>query len=127
MQATQSTLTKHNAQISTVEAASNDHDIRLTELRQQWQLEASHKSFMEKVIDLQARSRRQNIKVVGLAERAEDKNPVDFFAKFLHDLLGSVNFPTLKEVDRAHRLGQPPDTGARPCIIIARMHSFQVK
>ena len=36
LQATQATLTEHDARISTVEAASIDHDIRLTGLKQQW-------------------------------------------------------------------------------------------
>lgn len=128
LQATQATLTEHDARISTVEAASSDHDIRLTWLKQQrLQLEASHKSLQEKVIDLEARSRRQNIKVVGLPERAEGTNPVDFFAVFLCNLLGAAHFPTLIEVDRAHRLGQPSDAGARPHLMIARIHSFLVK
>ncbi len=128
LQATQATLTEHDTRISTVEAASSDHDIRLTELKQQWlQLEASHRSLQEKVIDLEAGSRRQNIKVVGLPERAEGKNSVDFFANFLCDLLGCANFPTPIEVDRAHRLGQPPDARAQPRIMIARIHSFRVK
>lgn len=128
LQATQSALADHDARISAVEAANSDHDTRLTELKQQsLLLEARHKSLQEKVIDLEARSRRQNIKVVGLPERAEGRNPVDFFAKFLCDLLGPVNFPTLIEVDRAHRLGQLPDTAARPRIMIARIHSFRVK
>lgn len=128
LQATQATLTEHDARISAVEAASSDHDTQLTELKQQWrQLEASHKSLHEKVIDLEARSRRQNIKVVGLPERAEGKNPVDFFAGFLRNLLGAAHFPTPIEVDRAHRLGQPPEAGARPRVTIARIHSFRVK
>ena len=128
LQATQATLTEHDARISTVEAASSDHDFQLTGLKQQWrQLEASHKSLQEKVIDLEARSRRQNIKVVGLPERAEGKTPVDFFAVFLRNLLGAAHFPTPIEVDRAHRLGQPSDAGARPRVMIARIHSFRVK
>ena len=128
LQATQATLTEHDAQISTAEVPSSDHDIRLTGLKQQWlQLEASHKSLQEKVIDLETRSRRQNIKVVGLPERAWGKNPLDFFAVFLRNLAGAAHFPTPIEVDGAHRLGQPSEAGARPRVMIARIHSFLVK
>lgn len=125
LQAIQSALAEHDGRISTVEAASSDYDIRLTKLKWQWlQLEASHKSPQEKVIDLEAWSRRQNINVVSLPERAEGKNPVGFFDKFLHDLLGSVNFPNLIAVNRAHRLGRPSDAGAQPHIMTARIHSY---
>ena len=84
LQATQTTLTEHYSWISTMEVACGDHDTRLTQLKQQYlQLDASHRLLWEKITELEARSRRQNIKVVGLPERAEGKNPVDFFANFL--------------------------------------------
>eukprot|EP00064_Thunnus_orientalis_P022972 superscaffoldBa00008255_g23196 len=109
LQATQTTLTEHYSWISTMEVACGDHDTRLTQLKQQYlPLDASHRLLQEKISDLEACSRCQNIKVVGLPERV-----------FLHDLLGPAHFPTPIEVDRAHRLGQPPDAGARPHVTIA--------
>lgn len=128
LQTMQATLTEHEARISTTEAASSDLDVRLTQLKQHClQLEENYKLLQHKIIDLEACSRRQNIKVVGLPERSEGINPVDFFANFLRDLLGPAHFPTPIEVDRAHRLGQPPDAGARPRVMIVRIHSFRVK
>lgn len=52
---------------------------------------------------------------------------MDFVAVFLRNLLGATHFPTPIEVDRAHRPGQPSDAGARPRVMIARIHSFLVK
>lgn len=83
--------------------------------------------FQHKITDLEACSRRQNIKVVDLPERAEGNNPVDFLANFLRDLLGPAIFPNPIGVVRVHRLGQPPDAGGRPHVLIARIHSFRVK
>lgn len=124
----QATLTDHEDQISTLEAASCGHDAKLTQLRQLClQLEESHKLLQNKFINLKAHSQHQNIKVVGLPEKAEDNNPVEFFVYFLCDLLGPAHVPTPIEVDRAHRLGQPPDPRARPHVMIARIHSFRVK
>lgn len=56
------------------------------------------------------------------ANPARETNASDSIAG---DLLGPAHFPTLIEVDRVHRLGQPPDAGAR--VMIARIHSFQMK
>lgn len=128
LQAIQTTVTELDSRISTVEMACSDHDTELTQLKQQYrQLDENYKLLREKITDLEARSRRQNIKVVGLPERAEGKNPVDFLANFLRDLLGPEHFSTPIEIDRAHRLGQPPDSGARPRVMIARIHNFQKK
>lgn len=124
LQTTQSTLTEHDVWISTEEAASSDYDIWLTELHQWLQSVDNHKPLQEKVVDLKASSRCQNIEVVGLPERAEGENPVDFFSKFLSNLLGPDNFPTPIEVDRAHRLGQTPKAAAQPLVMIARIRSF---
>ena len=94
LQITQVTLTEHGQRIATVEEASSDHDTRLTLLEQQGlRLENANKLLQDKVIDLEVRSRRQNIKVVRLPEKVEGGRPTEFFASFIKDLLRAENFP----------------------------------
>lgn len=67
---------------------------------------------------------QSNAKKAPSANPAREANTSDSIAG---NLLGPAHFPTLIEVDRVHRLGQPPDTGVRPCVMIARIHSFWMK
>lgn len=49
-------------------------------------------------------------------------------AKFIHELQGVNSFSKPLEVDRAHRLGRRfPEDDARPRVMIARIHHFQLK
>ncbi|CAM4631402.1 unnamed protein product [Leuciscus chuanchicus] len=73
-----------------------------------------------KLLDLEARSRRHNIKIVGIKEDSEEGKPTDFVSKLIPELL--------VKVDRAHRSLQPKSTaGGKPRTIMARIHHFQVK
>lgn len=77
--------------------------------------------------DLEARSRRNNIRVVGVREGAEaGKKPSDFIAGLLKEKLGLVSTPTL---DRAHRaLGMRRDGNrAPPRAFIVRCHYYTEK
>lgn len=81
LQATQATLMEHANRTTAVENVSSDHDDRLLKLEQQaTRLVSANKVLQEKVIDLEARSIRQNIKFVGLPENAENGRPIDFVA-----------------------------------------------
>lgn len=66
-----------------------------------------------KLQDLEARSRRQNIKIVGIPEDEERRKE---------------HFPHPIKVDRSHRaLQAKPPAGAKPRTILARIHHFQEK
>ncbi|CAL1600503.1 unnamed protein product [Knipowitschia caucasica] len=81
-----------------------------------------------KLLDLEARSRIHNIKIVGIKEDSEKGNPTDFVSKLIPELLGERHFPSPLKVDRAHRSLQPkPAAGDKPRTIMARIHHFQVK
>ncbi|CAM4557278.1 unnamed protein product [Leuciscus chuanchicus] len=82
-------------------------------------------SLKSKVTDLEARSRRQNIKIAGLPENVEKGNPTQFVSGLLPSLLGEANFPRGVKVDRAHRIG--PVVNNRPRVMIARIHHDTVK
>uniref|UniRef100_A0A8C6Q749 Uncharacterized protein n=1 Tax=Nothobranchius furzeri TaxID=105023 RepID=A0A8C6Q749_NOTFU len=77
--------------------------------------------------DLEARSRHNNIRIVGLREGAEiGKKPSEFIAGLLKEKLGLLVTPTL---DRAHRtLGARRDgAGAPPRAFMVRCHYYVEK
>ncbi|KAL1248893.1 hypothetical protein QQF64_022211 [Cirrhinus molitorella] len=84
-----------------------------------------HKKMQEKCMDLENRSRRQNLRFVG----AEAGNPVRFIKDLLLELFGTDGFgDSSMTVDRAHRtLAPKPKLGERPRPLIVRFHYFSDK
>ncbi|KAI4894558.1 hypothetical protein NFI96_004454 [Prochilodus magdalenae] len=109
--------------------AVSAHDARIDSLESALKkMEGVNTALQQKIEDLEGRSRRNNIRIIGVPEGAEGKRPTDFVAELLPKLLGEENFNLPLVVDRAHRSLQPrPADGARPRPIIARIHLFQVK
>lgn len=70
LQTNQATLTEHPSHLSAVEMMASDHNNRLAALELQvTHLRDANKTLLDKVVDLEAQSRRQNIKIVGLPEK----------------------------------------------------------
>lgn len=106
---TQASLLSLGARVKEVEDATSSFDSRLANLEQTCtKMGAENEALRSKVIDLEARSRRQNIKIIGLAEKIENGRPTEFLTEFLPELLGASNFSKPIVVDRAHRLGETP-------------------
>ena len=126
---TQASLVSLGNRMTEIEEANSSYDLRLSQVEQAcMKMQTENHALRSKVIDLEARSRRQNIKIVGLPERIEKKRPVEFLEKFIPELLGAGNFSGQVVVDRAHRLGkQSAVEDARPRAMIARIHHFQIK
>lgn len=79
----------------------------------------AHHKILE---DFDSRSRRQNIRTLGVAEGLEKGNPVGFISEFIPKLWGNENFTNKILVDRAHRmLGPKPTDGSRPRPLIVRL------
>ena len=75
----------------------------------------------QKVDDLENRLRRNNIRFVGLPERAEGKNPGDFVETWIKTLFPDTTFSTVFAVERAHRIpAKPPAPGAPARPLLAR-------
>ncbi|CAK6983802.1 hypothetical protein L3Q82_017143 [Scomber scombrus] len=75
--------------VSELERAANDHSDKLTELEAKVStLTTLADSLTKKCDDLEGRSRWNNIRLLGLPEGSEGKQPTDFMAQLLHDLLG---------------------------------------
>ena len=77
-------------------------------------LERENVAIKKKLVDLEARSRRENLKIYNVPE-VDGENLVIWFGKFLSEKLGFL-VPTMIDIDRIHRIGKPGQ-GTRPIII----------
>ncbi|KAJ8418399.1 hypothetical protein AAFF_G00141080 [Aldrovandia affinis] len=83
------------------------------------------KGVQAKCDDLEGRSRRNNIRLVGVPEGLEGPRPREFISKFLQDILHLDEAPLF---DRAHRSRrEKPGEGAPPRPFIIRVHYFHVR
>ncbi|KAM4051814.1 uncharacterized protein ACNLHF_026078 [Anomaloglossus baeobatrachus] len=79
-----------------------------------------------KVDDLENRSRRSNLRLVGVPEKAEGNNPVAFFEMWLPKTLGMDLFSPFFTIERAHRVPtRPPPPGAPPRPILLKLLHFR--
>lgn len=67
-------------------------------------LEIQLKTALERLENLENQSRRQNAKIIGLTEDTEGKTPVDFFKKWIPDVLNMQSDGI--QIERAHHTGQ---------------------
>lgn len=105
------TVTAVDARITALEATCMD-------------LQVANKSLKTKLNDLEGRSRRLNIRIVGVREGEEGGHPTEYVSRLIPELLGEDNFDKPVKVDRAHRSLRPkPAAGERPRIIIAKLHN----
>ena len=122
----QRTVEAHAVIVCDLERSSSDHGGRIVELEATVSMLTKRAAGLEdKYEDLEARSRRNNIRLLGVPEGVEGPRPTDFIAQLLQDLLGLNETPLL---DRAHRtLREKPKEGEPPRPILARIHFFHVR
>lgn len=92
-------------------------------------LESTVKTLSNKVEDLECRSRRNNVRVVGLPERTEGQDTVKFLENWIPDALGMDSRETLV-IERAHRIGILTNNDSRrtrPRTLIMKFLNFQDK
>lgn len=129
LSAVRSEVKEFKETLGSLTEAVSVHDARIDSLESAVKkMEGVNTALQLKIEDLESRSRRNNIRIIGIPEGAEGTRPTDFVAELLPKLLGEENFNLPLVVDRAHRSLRPrPAEGARPRPIIARIHLFQVK
>uniref|UniRef100_A0A3B4UI21 L1 transposable element RRM domain-containing protein n=1 Tax=Seriola dumerili TaxID=41447 RepID=A0A3B4UI21_SERDU len=90
------------------------------------ELEKKVKILTNRAEDSENRSRRDNIRIMGLKEGAEGNQAVRFFETWLPGTLGLETKRSSIKIDRAHRaLGPPKKNYNRPVII--KLHNFSDK
>ena len=90
-------------------------------------LREENESLRVKVTDVEARSRRSNLRCFGVREGAEGENVAEFMTELIKG-----EFDSLREVDlgmqRCHRaLGPIPGVGATPRSIVMFFQDFRIK
>lgn len=115
--------------VTTTECQAADHEQRIRAVETSvTELQVENKKLRAKLSDLEGRSRRNNIRILGIPEGEEKGRPTEFVSDLIPKLLGDDNFTKPVVIDRAHRIQQPkPPEGSRPRMIIARVHLTQEK
>lgn len=125
----QSVIEDHGQRLSSMELATEDLSQRVADLENVCSgLKQDNSKLLAKVVYLESRSRRQNLRILGLAESTEGPRPTEFFSGLLAEVFGQDTLPSPPEIDRAHHsLAAKPAPGQRPRPVILRLHRFQVK
>lgn len=126
----QSTVLSVGSRLTDVETSLQEVDSRTTALESLCgQLAKSNANLRDRLDDLESRSRRQNLRVIGIPEDTEGPQVTAFMEDFFSETLGMPIHPNrLPICDRAHRsLAPKPTDTRRPRPIIVRVHHDQVR
>ena len=127
------TVGKHSTVINKMETALAVHSDGITTLEREVavlksKLETTtqvNEKLQLAVEDLVSRSKRQNLRVIGVPEGMEGDDARLFMTSLFKKVTGDAQLETL-ELDRAHRsLGPKPPQGSRPFIV--RFHKYSHK
>lgn len=107
--------------------SSNEDDI--TDLvKRVKMLEKENTDLKSWAEDTENRSRRSNLRFIGIPERAEARDILGFMRQMIPQLLGEANFPTFPVIERCHRIGMQDNSRAKgPRPILVKFHYFQDK
>lgn len=79
-----------------------------------------------KTDDFENRLRRNNVRLIGVPEKAEGSNPGDFFEQWLAQAIGREKLSPLYAVERAHRVPtRLPPPGAPPRPVLVRVLHYK--
>lgn len=108
------------------ERISQLEDSTRADSRELHALQAQVKALQEKSVDTENRLRRNNIRILGLPERAEGSKPAEFAESFLIQLLDLPAMPPTFVVERAHRVPPtPPIPGAPARPFLLRLLNYR--
>jgi len=85
--------------------STNEDDVAAL-LAQNTAMKTTVDELVLKVDDLEIRSRRSNLLLVGMPERKEGTDMCAFLEKWIPDVLGASHFPGPLLIERAHRIGK---------------------
>lgn len=108
--------------------ALNDSDGRLTAVEKLCNtLQTENTTLKLKLDNLENRSRRQNLRIIGIPEGSEGQSPVAFMLSFFTQLFGDDAFKCLLEIDRAHYVSQRSQQNTFPRHMLVQLHHYQTK
>ncbi|XP_016117702.1 (E3-independent) E2 ubiquitin-conjugating enzyme-like [Sinocyclocheilus grahami] len=111
----QATVTEHGSKIASLKTHANSQDERTHALETTCaMLKESNSKLLAKLVNLEFRSRRNNIRIIGLPESIEGPRPSVVFSELLAEVFGDGVLESPPECDRAHRsLADKPRPGER--------------
>uniref|UniRef100_H3BD89 L1 transposable element RRM domain-containing protein n=1 Tax=Latimeria chalumnae TaxID=7897 RepID=H3BD89_LATCH len=124
-----------DAKLDMMDDRLDEMEIRISTLEDHEEESKEKMADMEKkllkawdcVKDLENRSRRNNVCIMGLPEGIEDGKPIEFLTKNLPILL-DLPSEEIIEIELAHRtFASRPKVTQRPCPIIVRFLKFQMR
>lgn len=125
----QETVNSHGERLDSLEGDTESLSQRMAKVEDCCKtLQADNTKLRAKLADLEGRSRRSNVRLIGIAESSEGPQPSKFFSQLLQDVFGRDIFPSPPELDRAHRSLAPkpgPDGRPRPVIICFHRHQHK--
>ena len=78
--------------------------------------------------DLENRSRRSNVRLIGLPENAEGKDACIFLEKWIPEMLGAGSFSAPLAIERAHRVPSGrPKPNAPPRALLIKFLNYKDK
>ena len=92
-------------------------------------LQAQNTKLLDRIEDLENRSRRSNLRIVNVPEGSEgDEDPVAFMSNMLMEIMGREVFDSAPTLERSHRVGKKPEhTGRSPRPFVVCFQRFQEK
>lgn len=125
----QTTLNDHAQRITSLETAATatgedvlDLAAKLTNVVEE------NAKLRARLVDLDGRSRRSNVRILGVPENVEGPRPTVFFSQLLVDVFGEDILDTTPELDRAHRtLTKKPGPNDRPRAVVVCFHSYRTR
>lgn len=127
--AVQTTVTSIGGRLTDVERSLEDVDSRTLQLENLCaQLAKENATLSNRLEDLESRSRRQNLRVIGIPEDTEGPMVTEFMEDFFNETLDMPKQQNqLPICDRAHRSLAEKDPKGPPRPIIIRVHHDQVR
>ncbi|KAG7458357.1 hypothetical protein JOB18_005825 [Solea senegalensis] len=122
MDALRDTVGSFQTRLAATETIAGENFERLTTAEATIQsLQTQNQTLLDRVDDMENRSRRSNLRIVNIPEGSENgKDPVKFISELLEECMGPDVFTSPPELERAHRsLGSKPKEGkpARPFVV----------
>ena len=101
----QATVNSFQSRLASVESTAGDNFARITTAESTIKaLHVQNQSLLDRVDDLENRSRRANLRVLNIPEGSEDgKDPLKFMSEMLAQMMGPDVFSAPPELERAHR------------------------
>ncbi|KAK7882515.1 hypothetical protein WMY93_028689 [Mugilogobius chulae] len=90
-------------------------------------LEKRNKALESKVVDMETRSRLNNVRLVNMPEGAESNDPCSFLESWLPDALDMAPLRTPIVLERAHRIGPKRSAEEPPRALIMKFQNYRQK